>query len=334
MSDHSKGAEMEERPHRKSPLTKGMRRDKNKSQNRSNVGIPGAKKKGKGNKYQELEEDYDRCSNLSKARSDGAGDYSLQNYSGGNAPFADPHTPPPRFARRSRFEGKEGLTKVIKTQNTQQMTEILDTQNEKERKKIFETINERILNSRVTIETDNDNSDLKNADFIEKFRDGREERNIEAKKKQRRARNMSNIALDINIEDPLEDEEQNEGAIQSSLFYGERVSRHTKKVSIMNDFDEENKGTEKEAYEGEVNYENETEKVHNFTPNEKELDTGRHKSTSPKHHFHISDQEDEDEIDLDKQDPIESGYYKDNSTTQYPPDRSRTYKDSTKDNTL
>lgn len=102
----------------------------------------------------------------------------------------------------------------------------------------------------------------------------------------------------------------------------------------MNDFDEENKGTEKEAYEGEVNYENETEKVHHFTPNDKELEIGRHKSTSPKHHFHISDQEDEDEdeIDLDREDPNGSGDYRDNSTTQYPPDRSRVYKDQAKDN--
>lgn len=84
-----------------------MRRDKNKSHNRSNVGISGAKKKGKSNKYQELEEDYDRCSNVSKARSDGAGDFSLQNCSGGNGPFGDSLTPPPHLARRSRFEGKE-----------------------------------------------------------------------------------------------------------------------------------------------------------------------------------------------------------------------------------
>lgn len=56
--------------------------------------------------------------------------------------------------------------KVTKTENTPEMTEGLETQNEKERNKILQIIKVRILNSVVTVETEDDNDNLQNTDFI------------------------------------------------------------------------------------------------------------------------------------------------------------------------
>ena len=76
--------------------------------------------------------------------------------------------------------------KVTKIENTPEMAEGLETQNEKERNKILQIIKVRILNSVVTVETEDDNDNLQNTDFIENSL--MEVRDIKAGQKQCRAK--------------------------------------------------------------------------------------------------------------------------------------------------
>ena len=90
---------------------------------------------GKKNKYQELNEEPERNSNFSGFKSDGANDefsynFSIQKHEGND--LSQGQIQP--MIKRSKFEGKAGHPKVIKSQNTQQMSEILESVNEAERK--------------------------------------------------------------------------------------------------------------------------------------------------------------------------------------------------------
>lgn len=194
--------------------------------NRSKTPVKGKKK----NKYQELDEENDRHSNISPNRADGT-DPDMDTYSKPAAKRNVNH-----YARRSRFEDMEGPSKKIKSQHTQQMTEI-DTENENQRKKVFDTINERIMNSRVTVETDNDNSDLNNIDFLNKIANTGNKPIAAKPNKGRHAKHKSIIGMEIDLGDQLDGEE---GTIHSSLFYGKEVPKHTKKFSILDGNDPEN----------------------------------------------------------------------------------------------
>lgn len=87
------------------------------------------------NKYRELNEEPERNSNFSGFKSDGANDdfsYNLpiNKYEGNDLSQGQIQS----VIKRSKFEGKVGHPKVIKSQNTQQMSEILESVNEEERK--------------------------------------------------------------------------------------------------------------------------------------------------------------------------------------------------------
>ena len=118
--------------------------------------------------------------------------------------------------------------------------------------KVFETIHERIINSKMTIETDQDN-DMNQFEFISK---------IKGKDNIIKISNKQTAKLNVEIHDDAfeekldgkyeEDEEQDEG-IGSSNLYGVNVSRHVRQISwLMNENEDENKGTEKNEYENTI----------------------------------------------------------------------------------
>ena len=81
----------------------------------------------------------------------------------------------------------------------------------------------------------------------------------------------------------------------------------------MNENEDENKGTEKPDYEN--NQEKVTEKVHSFYPSDEFHEIKLDEGTNNKFKYNSKNND-----DIEKQDQM---YYKENSTTQYPPGRSR-----------
>lgn len=317
MSGASKPDEEEKRNVRKSPLTSNFdKRTMHKSGNKGNAKdinrsialskIPGGNKKR--TKYHELEEDFDRSSNLSRAKSDNRTDrVSDIELSTGNIPnlYEDR---PKHASKKSKLDKMGGNHKIIQSLNTQHMSEYFDTQNDEQRKKVFETIHERVQNSRMTVETDND-QDSPNMDFADKI-DLNEEGN---EKPQRHQKQSSMIEIELNEKD-LASPGNNDGVIKSSDLYGmKKTTKHKKNISIIDD-NFNNKNTEKEQYDNE----HETEKVYDYSGSHNELQ--RNQSTSPKYNFDL-DNPGQYEETINKGQMNESGEYKDNSTTVYPNDR-------------
>jgi hypothetical protein len=317
MSSNSKPTEVDKQ--KKSPIVRNIsKKGRMVSQNLQNQGylsknakdpIVGKKLKKK-KKYLELEEDFERISDLSKPKSDIEDERNSHSQtSAGNEQNLLRRKFHNKNARRSMLEGKEGLTKVIKSVNTQQMTEYFETNNNTQRKKVFETINERIQNSRITFETENENSDLNNLEFLQKIdQDGVPEL-IQAKK----TKHKKNSMVNIDLEDYRLEKENPDEIIGSSMLYGTKIPpKKRRNVSIMDGNDQENKNTEKEHHDIP------TEKMYDFDTPGKE---GRkQRDTYQQYHFNVENLNEDGETE-NKGNVDESVEYKDNSTTQYPPDR-------------
>ena len=132
--------------------------------------------------------------------------------------------------KKSKFEGKAGHPKVIKSQNTQQMTDILESVNDAERKKVFETIHERIVNSKMTIETDQDN-ELNHFEFISKIKGKDSNIKINNKQNAKIQEEFNDYAFEERLDGKYDDEEDPVEGIGSSNLYGGNVSRHVRQIS-------------------------------------------------------------------------------------------------------
>lgn len=169
-----------------------------------------------------------------------------------------------------------------------------------------------MMNSKVTVETEQDHDD-NHFEFISKFRGKSSNIKLSNKQIDKASEGINDFAFEENLDRRLDDDDEPDEGIGSANLYGDNVSRHVRQIScLMNDHEDENKGTEKPEYEN--NQDKVTEKVHNFSPSDEFHEIKLDERTNNKYKFNSRNID-----DIERQDQM---YYKENSTTQYPPGRS------------